>query len=287
MKYPLKQQKAHSLVLTQIIQPGTRSKETERGVPLPPPPHPSSSGTVRLHVSYFTPPETRCNFPSPFQQSLVNTVCGETQASPALPPKPGRSREAGARGGRWPHTLPGLGRGHPRTKAETSGRVCCSRCCSPGTANAPPGGVGVATESPAAAPRPFCCAGAGGCAGRARASPGGRFCRGPPCEGPRIRRTGHGGGETAPRGLRRHRSNLGERKVRGPPGPVQVPPRNRRRRRAETAQRRPPPGSAESQLVRLPAHAQWRGRQDGARPGVGGPGVRSGTCAPRNSRREF
>lgn len=30
LKYPLKQQKAHSLVLTQIIQPGTRSRKTAR-----------------------------------------------------------------------------------------------------------------------------------------------------------------------------------------------------------------------------------------------------------------
>ncbi|XP_038002864.1 uncharacterized protein LOC119704971 isoform X2 [Motacilla alba alba] len=101
LKYPLKQQKAHSLVLTQIIQPGTRSRKTrERGreVPLPPP-----SGTVRLHVSYFTPPEMRCNFPSPFQQSPVNTVCGETRASPAFPQsragagEPGRGAGAGHR----------------------------------------------------------------------------------------------------------------------------------------------------------------------------------------------
>lgn len=86
MKYPLKQQKAHSLVLTQIIQPGTRSRETEgegeKSLYLPPS---SSSGTVRLHVSYFTPPETRCNFPSPFQQWLVNTLCGGTPESPASP----------------------------------------------------------------------------------------------------------------------------------------------------------------------------------------------------------
>lgn len=98
MKYPLKQQKAHSLVLTQIIQPGTRSRKTareaEKSLSLPPP-----AGTVRLHVSYFTPPEMRRNFPSPFQQSLVNTVCGEARASPAFP-EPGRAgHRAPCRGG--------------------------------------------------------------------------------------------------------------------------------------------------------------------------------------------
>lgn len=44
----------------------------------------------------------RCNFPSPFQQSLVNTVCGETRASPAFPQsraggEPGRGAGAGHR----------------------------------------------------------------------------------------------------------------------------------------------------------------------------------------------
>lgn len=117
LKYPLKQQKAHSLVLTQIIQPGTRSRKTESEgeKSLSPPPR---SGTVRLHVSYFTPPETRCNFPSPFQQSLVNTLCGETRASPAFPAA-GRERGSRGAGRTLAAHLVGAGAGAPADKSGT------------------------------------------------------------------------------------------------------------------------------------------------------------------------
>lgn len=179
----------------------------------------------------------RCNFPSPFQQSLVNTVCGETRASPAFPQSRAGAGEPGRGGRRWaPHTLPG------QTKAETSGRGCCSCCwcCSPGTTSAPPGGVGVAAEGP------LCCAagGGGGCAGRARAAPRGSIRRGLSCGGRGSEGTRHYGSgrpDAAPGGLRQHRSNLerGGRAARAGPAAQQVPAA--RSSRAAAAQPRPVP----------------------------------------------
>lgn len=154
----------------------------------------------------------RCNFPSPFQQSLVNTVCGETRASPAFPQSREGSGGAGARGG-------ALGTAHlaGADKSRNPGPGCCSCCCcgSPGTTDAPPGGVGVAAEGA------LCCAaGGGGCAGRARAAPrgsirGGLSCGGRGSEGT-TRHYGSGRRDAAPSGLRRHRSNLGEGQAGGP-----------------------------------------------------------------------
>lgn len=51
----------------------------------------------------------RCNFPSPFQQSLVNTVCGETRASPAFPKSRVGAGELG-RGAGAGHRTPCRGR---------------------------------------------------------------------------------------------------------------------------------------------------------------------------------
>ncbi|XP_074392301.1 uncharacterized protein LOC106629412 [Zonotrichia albicollis] len=208
-------------------------------------------------------------FPALFN-SRLSTQFVEKHERLQRSPKAGRERGARARGGRWaPHTLPG------QTKADTSGRGCCSRCCcgSPGTTDAPPGGVGAAAEGA------LCCAAGGGgsCAGRARAAPrgsirGGLCCGGRGSEGT-TRHYGSGRRDAAPSGLRRHRSNLAE----GRPGgrPAQVPPRNRCGRRAAGAQPRPGPSaprSAQSQPARSAAHARWGG---GGR----------GTCRPRGGMR--
>lgn len=208
LKYPLKQQKAHSLVLTQIIQPGTRSRKTAREgeKSLSPPP----SGTVRLHVSYFTPPEMRCNFPSPFQQSLVNTVCGETRASPAFPQSRAGAGEPGHGAGAG-HRTPC--RGRQKQKPPDGAVALAAAVALPGPQTLLPGGVGVAAEGP------LCCAAAAarGAHGQPHAAASAEDS--PAAAADRMAGDWHcasGRRDAAPSGLRRHRSNLGEGQAGGP-----------------------------------------------------------------------
>lgn len=197
MKYPLKQQKAHSLVLTQIIQPGTRSRKTEsegeKSLSPHPQPPPPRSGTVRLHVSYFTPPETRCNFPSPFQQSLVNTLCGETRASPAFrrsragAGKPGR----GAGAGRTPCRGWGGGTvGQKQDPPEGSAALATVVAVLPGPQALLPAGWELPLRVRRQRQGPFVVRAAVAPRGAQGQAPRGSISRGASCERPRIKGDG-------------------------------------------------------------------------------------------------
>ncbi|XP_059349936.1 myristoylated alanine-rich C-kinase substrate-like [Ammospiza nelsoni] len=194
----------------------------------------------------------RCNFPSPFQQSLVNTVCGEARASPALPQSRAGAGEPG-RGAGAGHRTPCRGR---QKQTPPDGAVALAAAAAlPGPQTLLPAGWELLPRVPfvarqAAAPaargahgQPHAAASAEDFAAAAADRRGLRGTTAQAAETPR--RAGCGGTEvTWQKGGR----------------PAQVPPRNRCGRRAAGAQPRPGPSaprSAQSQPARSAAHARW------------------------------
>lgn len=206
----------------------------------------------------------RCNFPSPFQQSLVNTVCGETRASPAFP----QSREGAGQPGRGAgagHRTPCRGR---QKQKPLDGAVALAAVVAlPGPQTLLPAGwellprVPFVARAAAAAARgahgqPHAAASAEDFPAAA-ADRRGRGTTGQAAEAPR--RAGCGGTEvTWERGRRAARAGTAAQQV----------PAARSSRAAPARPLRA--GSAQSQPARLPAHAQrGGGRRGTCRPGAG------------------
>lgn len=149
----------------------------------------------------------RCNFPSPFQQSLVNTVCGETRASPAFPQSRAGAGEPG-RGAGAGHRTPC--RGRQKQKPPDGAVALAAAVALPGPQALLPGGVGVAAEGR------LCCAAAAarGAHGQPHAAAPAEGLYG----GGRGSHCASGHRDAAPSGLRRHRTNLGEGQAGGPRG---------------------------------------------------------------------
>lgn len=147
LKYPLKQQKAHSLVLTRIIQPGTRSRKTEREteVSFSPPPLQEPLDYM-FHIS----PHQRLDviFPALFSNRL-STQFVEKHERLQRSPGAGAGSRAGA------SRAPCRGRGTRGQKRKPQDRSVARvvGCCSPETTNV----EGVVAEGLAAPPKPLRC----------------------------------------------------------------------------------------------------------------------------------